>query len=87
LSKTWDQNKVTVIIKCKHAAQKELLDPHAHMVFIAQQWIKIMEEVQNMVQSRVLRNEKMCKKKWNGWDSHYKKLSNYHKGTSHHTSF
>ncbi len=36
---------------------------------------------------QVLRNGKMCKDKWNGWNSHYKKLSNCHKGTSHHTSF
>ncbi len=66
LSKTWDQNKVTMIIKCKHAAQKELLDPHAHMVLTAQQWIKIMEEVQKIVQSKVLRNGKCVKT--NGMD-------------------
>ncbi len=29
----------------------------------------------------------MCKDKWNGWNSHCKKLSYYHKGTNHHTSF
>ncbi len=35
----------------------------------------------------MLRNGKMCKDKWKGWNSHYKKLLDYHKGASHHTSF
>ncbi len=85
-----DQNEVMVFIKCKHAehmAQKELLDPCAHMVFIAQQWNKIAEELQKMVQSKVPRNNKMCKDKWNQLNFNYKKLSNYHQGIGHHTSF
>ncbi len=85
-----DQNKVIKPIKCKHAkrmAQKELLDPCAHMVFIAQQWNKIVEELQKMVQSKVPRNNKLWEDKWNGLNFNYKKLSNYHQGIGHHTSF
>jgi hypothetical protein len=44
----WDHNKVMALIKCKHvehAVQKESQDPHTHMVHVAWQWNKIMEEL------------------------------------------
>ncbi len=33
------------------------------------------------------RNGTMCKDKWNGINLDFKKLSNYHKGTKHHTLY
>lgn len=40
-----------------------------------------------MVQSKVLRNNKICKDKLNGLNFNYKKLLNYHQGIGHLTSF
>jgi hypothetical protein len=46
-----------------------------------------VEKLQKIVYAKIPRNGKMCKNKWNGLNSCYKKLSNYHKGTSHHLLF
>jgi hypothetical protein len=44
------------------------------MVPITQHWNKIVDELQKLVHAKVLRNEKMCKDKWNKFNSYYKKL-------------
>jgi superoxide dismutase len=68
--------------------QKQLADPRKHMVLAIQRWNKIIEDLQGCIHVLVLlNNRKMCKDKWNGFNSDYKKLSNYHKGTRNHTSF
>ncbi len=46
-----------------------------------------MEELQKSIQSKMPRNRKMCKEKWNGLDYDYKKLLDYHRGIGHHNSF
>jgi hypothetical protein len=46
-----------------------------------------MEELEKIIQSKVLRNRKMCKDKWNGLSYDYKKLLDYHKGIGHHNYF
>jgi hypothetical protein len=46
-----------------------------------------VKELQKVIHAKMPRNKKMCKIKWNGMNSDYKKLSNYHKGTEHHTFF
>jgi hypothetical protein len=83
---------VMTLIKCKHiehATQKELMDPRVHMVLIVVvvQWNKICEELQKFIKNKLSKNKNMCKDKWNGINSNFKKLSNYHKGTRHHTSY
>jgi hypothetical protein len=55
------------------------------MVPTAQRWNMIVDKFQKIIHAKIPRNVKMCKDKWNGLNSYYKKLSNYHKGTSHHT--
>jgi hypothetical protein len=46
-----------------------------------------VDKLQKIVDAKILRNGTMCKDKWNGLNSYYKKLSNYHKGTNHHMLF
>ncbi len=41
-------------------------------------------DLQNITKLKVLCNGKMCKDKWNGLNSNYKKIVDYHAGTSHH---
>jgi len=80
------------LIKCKHikhAIQKELMDLKAHIIpiIVAVWWNKISKELQKMIKNKMPRNGKTCKDKWNGINSDFKKHSNFHKGTKHHTSY
>jgi hypothetical protein len=81
---------VCAIIKSKHVkyvAQKELVYPKSHMVLDAQRWAKIVDDFQNTINEWVPQNVKTCKDKWNGINSNYKKIVDYHKGTGHNTYF
>ncbi len=57
------------------------------MVPTAQQWNATIDEFQKFIHAKIPLNGKMCKDKWNGLNSDYKRLSNYHKGIGHHMSF
>jgi hypothetical protein len=46
-------------------AQKELIDLRVHMVPTIVWWNKIAKELLKLIHNRILRNEKMCKNKWN----------------------
>jgi hypothetical protein len=46
-----------------------------------------VDKLQKIIHAKIPWNGKMCKDKWNGLNSYYKKLLNYHKGTSHHMLF
>jgi hypothetical protein len=46
-----------------------------------------VNKLQKIVHAKIPQTRKMCKDKWNGLNSYYNKLLNYHKGTSHHMSF
>jgi hypothetical protein len=73
----WEQAKVLALIQCKyveHATQQQLIDPRAHMVPTAQHWNMIVDKLQKIVHAKILQNGKMCKDKWNGLNSNYKKL-------------
>jgi hypothetical protein len=56
------------------------------MVPVVQRWNKIVEDLQVCIHIRVPKNGKMCKDKWNGLNSDYKKLLD-HKGTKNHILF
>jgi len=43
--------------------------------------------IEHVTQKQMPRNGTMCKDKWNGINSDFKKLSDYHKGTEHHTLY
>jgi len=80
------------LIKCrhiKHVAQKGLMDLRAHIIpiVVVVRWNKISKKLQKLIKSKMPRNGKMCKNKWNGINLDFKKLSNFHKGTGHHTSY
>lgn len=64
-----------------------LVDPQAHMVPSTTQCEKKSNELEKIVNSKVLHNNKMQKEKWYNLDSHYKNLSNNYKGIGHHTSY
>jgi hypothetical protein len=56
-----EQNEVSAFIKCKHlkhVAQKQLIDPRAHMVLIAQRWNKIVKDLQNLLHTKEEKNLK-----------------------------
>lgn len=77
-------------IKCKHdehVDQKALVDPRAHVIPIAQQWIKIAYDPPKDYKLANDVESKMCKDKWNRLNLDYNKFSNYHKGTSHNIFF
>jgi hypothetical protein len=57
------------------------------MVLTAHKWNKIAKYFQARTRSKISRNGKMCKDKWNSINSDYKKNSNYHKGMGHNTSY
>lgn len=40
-----------------------------------------------ITRSKNLHNGKMCKDKWNYFNGNYMKISNYHKGIDHNTSY
>jgi len=56
------------------------------MVLVVQRGNKIVEDLQVHIHTKVPKNEKMCKEKWNGFNSDYKMLL-YHKGTKNHILF
>jgi hypothetical protein len=56
------------------------------MLRIAHKWDKIAKELQKLTTSRIAHIGKMCKNKWNGLNSDFKKISDYHTWTCHHTS-
>jgi hypothetical protein len=85
-----EQNEVLAFIKCKHmehVAQKQLIDPRAHRVPTTQRWNKIVKDFQNLLCAKEIFFWKVSKDKWNGLNSNFKKLTNYHKGTKHNMSF
>lgn len=43
--------------------------------------------IEHVIQKQMPRNGTMCKDKWTGINSDFKKLSDYHKGTEHHTLY
>jgi hypothetical protein len=73
----------------EHAAQKELMDLRIHIIpiVVAVQWNKISEKLQKLIKNRMPKNGKMYKDKWNGTNSNFKKLYDFHKITRHHTSY
>jgi hypothetical protein len=78
------------LIKCKHiehVVQKELIDLRMHMAPTIVWWNKIAKEFLKLIHNRILRNEKICKDKWNRINSNYKNFFYYHKGNKHHASF
>ncbi len=86
----WEYREVLVFIKCKeveYITQKELVDPRTHMVFYVQRWTKIVDRLQNKINAWVPQNSKTCKDKYNDLHLNYKKYIDYHKGTSHDTSY
>jgi len=52
-----------------------------------QQWIKIANEIQNVINTQSPQNNKMCKDKWNNLNLNYKKIVDYHKGIRHNIVF
>lgn len=44
-------------------------------------------KAQLITKSKVMRNQKMCKDKWNGLNGDYRKVADYGKSTENHTSF
>lgn len=64
----WNHDEVIVLINCKHKEHitfKWIIDPWSNMVLVAQKWSTIAQELQICTQSRMQRNGKMCKEKWN----------------------
>jgi hypothetical protein len=61
-------------------AQKELVNPRMHVVLVLQKWNNITKQLLKFTYTKMLKNKKMCKDKWNGLNSNYKKLLNYHRG-------
>jgi hypothetical protein len=57
------------------------------MILITQKWINIFEELQAITSSKTICNGKMCKGKWNFLNDNYKKILDYHEGTSHNPSY
>ncbi len=45
------------------------------------------DDLQKITKRKLLCNGKMCKDKWNGLHSNYKKVIDYHAWTSHHIPF
>lgn len=75
------------MIQCKkmeHLTLRELVDPRSQMVLTTHKWDKMANDFTKL---KVLCNEKMCKDKWNGLNSNYKKFADYHVGTRHHIPF
>jgi hypothetical protein len=57
------------------------------MVPIVQRWNKIVEDLQACIHIWVPKNGNMYKDKWNGLNSDYNKLLDYHKATKNHIFF
>lgn len=86
----WEPTKFFALISHKHVeqiVQRELIDPHMHMVPFVQRWENIVNELQKKIKSKFPRNHTMCKDTWNALNLDYKKHTNYHKGTKMHTYF
>jgi hypothetical protein len=66
---------------------REMVDLHFQMVHTSQKWDKMADDLQKITKLKVPYNGKMCKDKWNGLNSNYKKVVDYHVGTSHHIPF
>jgi hypothetical protein len=78
------------LIKCKHiehVAQKELIDLRMHMIPTIMWWNKIAKELLKLIHNKIIRNEKMCKDKWNRINSNYKNFFYYDKSNRRHASF
>jgi hypothetical protein len=54
---------------------------------IVQQWTKIANEIQNVINTQSPQNNKMCKDKWNDLNLNYKKIVDYRKGIKHNIFF
>lgn len=67
----------------EHIAHKQILDPRARMVLV----YNVGKRLQKRAKVKNPRNDVMCKDKWNSLNSNFKKLIDYHKGTSNHTCF
>lgn len=63
------------------------MNPRTYMIPTTQQWIEIAYDLQKMINMWMMQNGGMCKDKWNKLNLDYKKISNYHKGTSRNISF
>ncbi len=64
---------------------KHLIDPQSHMFHATQKWEKIDEELRISHNKKFFHNGKMCKNQWNGLNSNYKRVSNFHLSIGHHT--
>ncbi len=78
------------LINCKkreHIVLKQIIDPKANMVFARNKWNKIAKDLQETTKSKSPYNGRMCNDKQTCVNNNYKKISNYHKGTGHNTSY
>ncbi len=86
----WNHTKVMALINCKkrkHIVLKYIIDPHANMVFARNKWNKIAKDLQETTKSRSPCNGRMCKNEQTCVKDNYKRISNYHKGIGHNTSY
>jgi hypothetical protein len=57
------------------------------MVLTTPKWDKMVDELWKLAQLKDPCNKNMCKDKWNGLNSNYIKVSNYHVRINHQIAF